>query len=156
MAIDATNQLLRDPNVQPTAEVIAQGLGKANDAFVKFAEGLQKYGITLMNWRYYKDGKSWLSKGEYKWTTARGADKVKPIFWLSIWDGFFKLGFYFGGEVREELLKLPISAAAKELIANAKPMGKTARFLPVVFDVTDEKQLNDVFLIAEYRKVKVK
>ena len=82
--------------------------------------------------------------------------KVKPIFWLSIWSGFFKIGFYFGGEVREELLKLPISAAAKELIANAKPMGKTARFMPVVFDVKDAAQLNDVFAIAEYRKEKVK
>ena len=156
MAINTDNQLLRDPNVQPTAEVIAQGLGKANDAFVKFADGLKKYGITLMDWRYYNDGKSWLSKGEYKWTTARGTNKVKPIFWLSIWDGFFKVGFYFGYDVQQDLLNLPISNEAKELIKNAKPMGKTMRFMPVVFDITSNKQLKDVYAIAEFRKIKVK
>jgi len=87
-------QLLRDPNIQPTNEVIAEGLGKSNDIFLLFVDGLKKYDISLMEWRYYNDGKAWLSKGEYKWTTPRGTNKVKPIFWLSIWAGFFRVSFF--------------------------------------------------------------
>lgn len=150
------NQLLRDPNIEPTDEVIAQALGNANYAFMKFVEGLQTHGITLMDWRYYNDGKAWLSKGEYKWTTPREAKKVKPIFWLSIWDGFFKVSFFFAESVQAELLSLPISEETKELITNAKQMGKTMRFMPVIFDIENDAQLSDVFAVAEFRKTRVK
>ena len=33
-------QLLRDPDIQPTSETIAEGLGSANDAYVKFISEL--------------------------------------------------------------------------------------------------------------------
>ena len=149
-------QLLRDPNTEPTSEVIAEGLGAANPVYIKFIEGLKDYDISLMDWRYYNDGKAWLSKGEYKWTTPRGANKVKPMFWLSIWDGFFKVSFFFGFDIQKELLELPISQNAKEIIKNAKPMGKTMRFMPVVFDIANEAQLGDIYILAEFRKVRVK
>jgi len=150
------NWLFKNPDIEPTAEFIAEGLGGANKAFVDLAGGLKQFGITLMDWRYYKDGNAWLTKGEYKWTTARGASKVKPIFWLSMWEGYFKVAFYFAYSIRDELLNLPISGEAKEIINNAKPMGKTMRFLPLVFDIENEMLLNDIYVIAEFRKVKIK
>jgi hypothetical protein len=154
--MNAERQLLREPDVFPVAEVIADGLGGANVAYVKFVDGLRNHGVSLMDWRYYNDGKAWLSKGEYKRTTARGTEKVKLIFWLSIWDGFFKVSFLFGFDMREELLSLPLGAETKELIKNATPMGKTARFMPVVLDITEESQLDDVYTLSEFRKMKVK
>ena len=150
-------QLLRDPDVKPTNERIAEGLGEAYAAYAKFVQELEEhYAITLMDWRYYHDGKAWLSKGEYKWTTPRGANKVKPIFWLSIWEGFFKTSFFFSTNLREELLSLPISRETKDIVANAKSMGKTMRFMPVVLDISNDKQLGDVYAIAEFRKIKMK
>ena len=147
-------QLLRDPEIQPTNEVIAEGLGEAYKTYVKFVNELkQRYGITLMDWRYYNDGKAWLSKGEYKWITPRGANKVKPIFWLSIWNGFFKVSFFFSYSIQEELLELPISQNAKEVINDANPMGKTMRFLPVVLDIANDSQLDDVYVLSEFRKI---
>ena len=148
-------QLLRDPEIRPSIEVIAEGLGTAYKAYAQFVKELEQYGITLIDWRYYTDGKAWLSKGEYKWTTKRGTNKVKPIFWLSIWSGFFKVSFFFGSDIQEELLNLPISQIAKELIKGAKPMGKTMRFLPLVFDISDEAQLNDLYILSEFRKTRV-
>jgi len=155
---DMTNeqQLLRDPDIQPTSEIIAEGLGEAYKAYTKFIEGLEHYDITLMDWQFYNDGKAWLSKGEYKWTTLRGANKVKPIFWLSVWNGFFRVSFFFGADLQEELSKLPISQNAKELICDAKPMGKTMRFVPVIFDVANEAQLSDLYILSEFRKTRVK
>jgi hypothetical protein len=32
-------------------------------------------------------------------------------------------------------------------------MGKTARFMPVVLDITDESQLGDVYTLSEFRKI---
>lgn len=82
-------QLLRGSSVKPTDDMIVDCLGPAGEVYTKFLEELKAYGISLMDWRFYNDGKAWLSKGEYKWMTARGTNKVKPIFWISIWDGFF-------------------------------------------------------------------
>ena len=145
-------QLLRDINIEPTAEIIAEGLGEANNAYIKFIDGLKGIGISLMDWRYYNDGKAWLTKGEYKWTTPRGANKVKPIFWMSIWEGFFKVSFFFSAEMQDKLLALPISREAESIIANSEPMGKTRKFLPVTFEVSEDKQLGDVYILAEFRK----
>jgi hypothetical protein len=149
-------QLLRNPEIQPTSEIIADGLGTAYKTYTKFMQELEHYKITLMDWRFYNDGKAWLSKGEYKWTTQRGANKVKPIFWLSIWRGFFRVSFFFSSDIQEELLQLSISQNAKELIRDASPMGKTMRFLPIVFDISNETQLSDLYILSEFRKIRVK
>lgn len=145
-------QLLRDPNIVPIAEVIADGLGTTNNVYIKFVEELKKQDISLMEWRYYNDGKAWLSKGEYKWTTTRGTNKVKPMFWLSIWDGFFKVSFFFNEKTRNQLLSLSISEETKEMIKNIKPNGDKMKFLSVIFDVDNVKQFNDIFVLSQFRK----
>lgn len=150
--MDKKQQLLRDASVKPTAELIAAGLGKVNTTYTKFLKELKKYDISLMDWRFYNDGKAWLTKGEYKWVTARGTNKVKPIFWLSIWNESFKVSFNFSEKKRDELLALPISETAKKMINATEPKGKTAKYLPVIFDISEESQLKDVFVVAEFRK----
>ena len=117
-------QLLRDSNIIPTDGIIFDGLGKASDVYKRFVEKLKEHNISLMDWRYYNDGKAWLSKGEYKWTTSRGTNKVKPIFWLSIWENFFKVSFFFSEKNKDNLLNLSISAETKELIKNIIQIGR--------------------------------
>lgn len=145
-------QLLRDPSQKPTPEIISNALGKANTVYLQFLKDLNSRNITLMGWRYYNDGKAWLNKGEYHWTTSRGTSKVKPLFWLSIWDSFFKVSFFFSQKTQAGLLSLPISPEAKQIIQNAKSQGKTTRFISVIFDIKDTSQLQDVYALAEYRK----
>jgi len=147
--------LLKDPNIEPTAEIIADGLGQANKVYTKFLCDLEQQDISLMEWRYYNDSKAWLSKGEYRWTTARGANKVKPLFWLSLWQGFFKIGFFFPEKLRKELQALPISKATKEIIKSAKGMGKQMKFFGLALEINDEKQLADVYTLAQFRKDKI-
>ena len=71
---------------------------------------------------------------------------------MSIWEGFFKVSFFFSEKIRADLLALPISKEAKEIIKSAKPMGKTMRFLPIIFEISDDKQLNDIYILAQFRK----
>lgn len=148
-------QLLRDPNTPPTPQNISEGLGNSYDVYVDFIKKLEDREITFMDWRYYNDGKSWLTKAEYKWTTARGTSKVKPIFWLSIWEGYFKVSFLFSNKIKDELLSLPLSQDVKKIINNTKPLGKTMQYLPIVLDVKTDKYLNDIYLLSEFRKNKI-
>jgi len=100
--MEGKKQLFRDKNVKPTEQLIAESLGEEYAIYQRFIETLENEGISLMDWRYYQDGKAWLSKGEYKWTTTRGTNKVKPIFWLSMWEDFFKVSFHFSEKVRTQ------------------------------------------------------
>lgn len=91
--MEGKKQLFRDKNVKPTEQLIAESLDEGYVIYQRFIETVENEGISLMDWRYYQDGKAWLSKGEYKWTTTRGTNKVKPIFWLSMWGASSKSPF---------------------------------------------------------------
>jgi len=150
--MEGKKQLFRDKNVKPTEQLIAESLGEEYAIYQRFIETIKNEGISLMDWRYYQDGKAWLSKGEYKWTTTRGTNKVKPIFWLSLWEGFFKVSFHFSEKVRTQLLSLPISEETKEAIYKAPTNGTKMKFFSVIFDVASDSPLNDIYQIAEFRK----
>lgn len=143
-------QLLRDADIEPTSEVIAKSLGNINDTYIKFMEGLKSHDIDVC-WRYYNDGKAWLGKALYKWTTIRGTKKEITIFWLSVWDGFFKVSIYIPEKVRAEALKLSLSAEVKGIIENAEQMGKL-KYFPVVFEICSDKLFDDIYTFIEFRK----
>lgn len=144
--------LFREATVAPTPAAIAAGLGEAAEVFEVFIKEMQQQQITLMDWRFYRDGQAWLSKGEYKWRTSRGTEKVRPIFWLSIWGGFFKVSFNFKEARRPQLLALPLSAETKTMIQQVPANGQKVKYLPVIFEVTKVEQLSDILLIAQLRK----
>ena len=144
------NQWLRDESIEPSSEVIAQGLGLANNAYVCFLEKLTDHGIVL-NWRYYHDGKSWLGKGLYQWTTIRGTQKETTAFWLSIWEGFFRIVLYIPEKCRAEVANLPLGDEVREKIADAKQIGKL-KFFPLIFDFCSEDSFDDVFVLIDFRK----
>lgn len=146
--------LLRDAASKPTEKMIFEGLGDTSSVYREFIKQLEKQSITLMDWRFYNDGKAWLTKGEYKWTTSRGTKKVKPIFWLSIWEGFFKVSFNFKAEIRAELLELALGKETKEMIRQVEVHGKKLKYIPIIFDVKASQQLADIYTIAEFRKQK--
>lgn len=143
-------QLLRNPDIQPSSDVLAKALGEANNAYNKFIDELDKRGIQL-EWRYYTDGKAWLGKGLYKWTGSRGGQKETTVFWLSVWDGFFKVSIFFPQKFREAVLSLLLDSEIKQRIENSQQMGKL-RFFPVVLDLYSEESIDKVFPLAEFKK----
>ena len=143
-------QLLRDPDIEPTDEVIAAALDVENSAYAAFIEGLKEHDLEI-EWRYYNDGKAWLGKGLYKWTTARGTRKEVTAFWLSIYNGFFKVTIYIPEKVRAEALALPLEDGVKQIIESAKQIGKL-KFFPVTFDLRSEELFKDLYTLADFRK----
>ena len=147
----AENQLLlRNPDIEPTSEIIAEALGEANGAYIKFIEGLQNHDIEV-NWRYYADGKAWLGKGLYKWMTIRGTQKETTAFWLSIWDGFFEVTIYISEKSRADALSLPLNDEIIKMIENGKQLGKL-KFFPVIFDLRSDELLDAIYILADFRK----
>ena len=58
-----------------------------------------------MEWRYYNDGKAWLCKV---------VNKKKTVFWLSIWEHYFKTSFYFTEKHLESIDALNIAYASRK------------------------------------------
>jgi len=143
-------QLLRDPDVEPTNEVIAKALGDANLAYLKLIDELKRHDIQV-EWRYYTDGKAWLSKGIYRSTGVRGGKKEITVFWLSIWEGFFRVTVYVPEKYREAVLALPLEMQVKQSIAEAKLMGKL-KFFYATFDVTSDSQFDSILLLSDFKK----
>ncbi len=149
MAINK-EQLLRNPNMQPTDDVIAKALGESNDTYIKFINEIASHDIHL-DWCYYNDGKAWLAKGLFKWTGVRGGQKETTVFWLSIWDGFFKVTIYFPEKARADVLNLLLDNEVKLIIEATQQMGKL-KYFPIVFDLCSDEMFEAVFLLADYRK----
>ncbi len=145
-----SEQLLRNPDIEPSLEIIAEGLCEANAAYLDFLKELKGHCIDL-EWRYYNDGSSWLGKGLYKWTGARGGQNEVTAFWLSIWEGFFKVTVYIPEKSRQDALCLPLSESGKELLENAKQIGKL-KFFPMIFDLNSHDLFTDVFTLIDFRK----
>ena len=145
-------QLFRDSEIEPTSELLAEGLGVAYRAYTKFNEEVINHDIEV-DWRFYNDGKAWLGKGLYKWTTSRGTQKEITAFWLSIWEDFFRVSFFVPEKYRDEVLSLSLSDEAKQMIEEAKQMGKL-KFFPLVFDLKTSRQFKDLYTLIDFKKAK--
>lgn len=115
-----------------------------NDVYEVFDVFMQtitdaEYGLSS-EWRYYNDGKSWLCKVSYK---------RKTIFWLSVWSGYFQIGFYFTEKHLEGIAALEIDEKTKEDFCLMKPVGK---LLPMVFKISRKEQLDDLLNVTAFKK----
>lgn len=134
--------LLKDPEQFPSDKVLKHVLG---DSVYNVLEALltviidKEYGLTV-EWRYYNDGKTWLGKVVYK---------KKTVFWLSVWESYFKAGFYFTAKHFEAIAALDISETIKDEFSKAKPSGK---LFPMIFDINTHDQLQDLLTVIYLKK----
>lgn len=150
-AKSSAQQLLRNPDIQLTDDVFAAALGPANSAYRKFVSELANHDIQL-EWRYYTDGKAWLAKGLYKWTGVRGGQKKTTVFWLSIWDGFFKVTIYIPEKSREDVLCLFLHDEARQMAEEARLMGERLSYFPLVFDLRSDELFEAILSLVDFKK----
>jgi hypothetical protein len=130
---------LNNPLVLPSEEVLASVLGSAMHAYSTLMERLAEGGMEPI-WNYYRDGTAWLCKVQFK---------KKTVFWLSVWDGFFRVGFYFTENTVEGLNPLPIHSSCFVQLREVKRVGK---FIPLSLEVREVVDLEDVLVVADYKK----
>lgn len=137
-----TRMLLRDPEIFPSDTVLKYALGDSVfSALESFCSTISndEYGLTI-EWRYYNDGKAWLAKVVHK---------KKTVCWLSIWDKFFKLGFYFTEKHLEAVSSLDIPETIITDCINAPRIGK---LIPMVIDVNSSEQLPYILTVVRFKK----
>lgn len=131
-------QLLKDSLIFPDEKVLENILW---NKYFLYQRLVQQTPELEYGWKYYNDGKAWLCK--------ISNSKKKTIFWLSVWEWYFKVSFYFTEKTRWGVLNLPIDEKLKEVFLNTSPTGK---LVPLIIDVFEEKQLSYLIKIVEYKK----
>ena len=147
---DHENLRLRDPEMTPTSEVLEQTLGGSYAAYEAFQDALPGLEIE-QEWQWYTPHKAWFAKGQHFWTTARETRKEKNLYWLYVYEGTFSVAVWFKEKNRAEVLSAGVSEKTKQLIRDAKTMGKLPTF-PVVFDVTTVEPLADIYVLLDCKK----
>jgi hypothetical protein len=108
--------LLADSAQFPTEEIVFSHIGASRSHWeALFGHIRSDYPEFVGEWKYYKDGKSWL------WKTVR---KSKTIFWLSVIRDSFTVTFYFGDKAEPLILASTLPASLKDSFQNGKRFGK--------------------------------
>jgi hypothetical protein len=131
--------LLNDEQQFPSDEVLAKHLGKAKSAWDAFASSPLAGHEATLEWRYYRDGHSWLCKVVWK---------KKTVCWVSIWRGHFKTTFYFTAKNDSDIEALSIASELKAAYRAHTPIGKLK---PMTVEVRNKKALQDVSTLMEYK-----
>jgi len=142
--------VLRDNTAQPTQELLEKVLGNSYLAYEEFQDTLADLEIE-QQWQWYAPYKAWFARGQYYWSTPRGTEKEKTLYWLYVFDSFFIISVWFKEKNRQELLNANVSDATKELIKTTSTMGKLPTF-PVEFNITNPNQLTDIYTLIKYKK----
>ena len=133
--------LLRNADTFPSDKVLKDALGNVYNVLDSFLGTITNEEYVLsFEWRYYNDGKAWLGKAQHK---------KKTVLWLSVWDGFFKVSFFFTEKHLEAIAALDISETVKNKFASEEPTG---RLLPMVIEVNNESQLKDLLTVVRFKK----
>lgn len=132
---------MKDPDAYPSNEILRIVL---KDIYPAYKETMKQitgadHGL-VPQWNYYKDGKAWLCKVGFK---------KKTVFWLSVWDGYFKAGFYFVERHCPGILELDIDKSIIEEFKSKKPFGT---LFPLAITITAKEQIKDLLAVIEYKK----
>jgi hypothetical protein len=131
--------VLKEPSISPTKKVLENALGRSYAVYEELINTITSEGL-MPQWKYYNDGKAWLCKVEYK---------KKTVFWLSVWDRYFKMGFYFTQKNCKGIYALDIDDNIKKEFEEHKPIGQ---LLPLALIINKKDQLKDALKIVEYKK----
>jgi len=133
---------LNNPDVFPSDSVLCQPLGRSKPAWDAFMLLLKNdYPQMSADWRYYNDGETWLCKV---------TQKANTIFWISAWDKFFKISFYFTAKAETAIGASGLSAELKYSFLH--PKGKC--LLRTV--TTEVRKKTDLRPIKELIEIKLK
>jgi hypothetical protein len=133
--------LLNDPGIPPSEDLLKNVLKTSYPAYKEMLEVITGEGYGLVpQWHYYKDGKAWLCKVGFK---------KKTVFWLSVWDRYFKAGFYFLERHCPGVLELDIDESIREEFKSKKPFGT---LFPLAIKITSKEQIKDLLAVIEYKK----
>lgn len=131
--------ILKDKNIFPTNEVLADVLEASFPAFETFSASAEAAGLTL-EWNYYNDGKAWLCKV---------LSKKKNLAWLVVYQNYFRTTSYFTEKHLDRIANMEITESIKEEFYRTKPSGK---LIPMSIVITEKEQVKDALSMILFKK----
>ena len=136
--------VLTDPNVQPTDELIFSIIGENSIYWQQIINYLySNYSDITEAWRFYNDGKCWLYR------TLR---KKMTNYWLGILKDTFRITFYLSDKAEVLIEESSLTESIKEEFWNAK-RSTFGRSITVV--VRSAEDVNNILKLIEI-KLKIK
>ena len=135
---------LSDPEQSPDDEILSGCLKRAKatwDGFLSLLE--ESYPAFSAEWRYYRDGKSWL----YKVTK-----KKKTICWVSVWAGAFKVTFYLSDKAEELITASKLNTECIDQFVHGRRYGKIRGVTVIARKKADLKAIRTLIEIKEQLK----
>lgn len=132
------NLELRDESVYPDDKILKGILGDSFSVYKKLLKLYNDNGLTP-EWRYYKDGKAWLSKVQ---------KEKKTIVWISAWKGYMQAAIYIPERLMEKVYNLPLNQSTINKIKNTKNVGKSK---PCIFEVRTQDILEDLNSVMQFK-----
>jgi len=133
--------LLKNPEIYPEPEVLQKALEDSFLVYTEMLETITGVGFELVpEWKYFNDGKAWSCKVCFK---------KKTVFWISVWEKFFKTAFYFTEKTGAGIAQLNIKQTIKDEFYQSKAIGK---LYPLILFMKKKEQLKDLYAITEYKK----
>ncbi len=100
------------------------------DAIRKFIR--ESIGETVEEWKYYGVKNGWVLKTFLK---------KRNLFFIGIYDGYFRISFVFGDKAVNTIMESNVSDVTKETLSEAR---KYAEGRGISFEIFDNKHLDDI------------
>lgn len=143
---------LKEKDIAPTADILQAVLSSDSyAAYEQLQETLPSLGMEQV-WQWYTPHKAWFARGQYFWTSPRGKNKEKTLYWLYVFEGYFTVAVWFKEKNRAELLSAGLSEQTKQRIQNAEDMGSAITF-PVLVDVKSLEPLAEIVALINCKKM---
>lgn len=131
---------LCDPDIYPSECLLEEILGESFHVYSSLLK-LYKANNMIYEWKYYRDGKAWLCKVQYK---------KRTIVWMSAWKGYIKATVYFPEKYMNDIYGLGISEAALDKIKNTRNTGKS---IPCIFEMKTKEVLKDFSTVMRLKVI---
>ena len=131
--------VLRDAEEYPSDDVLRRHLGRAMASWQALMAYVEEHDPALSGeWRYYKDGKSWLYKVTYKKLT---------LCWAAVFRGSFKTTCYFPDRAEPAITGSKLPKTYIDQYLNGRRYGTTRGITVEVRKVADLKATREMMEI---------
>ena len=131
--------VLRDSDEYPSDEVLQRHLGRAMASWRALVAYVDEHDPALSGeWRYYKDGKSWLYKATYKKLT---------LCWAAVFRGKYKTTCYFPDRAESLITASKLPKTYIDQYLNGHRYGKTRGITVEVRKLADLKATKECMAI---------
>jgi len=102
----------------------------------------ENIGETVEDWKYYGEKNGWVLKTYLK---------KRNLFFIGIYDDYFRIAFVFGDKTFKLIMESPVSIKTKKTLNEAK---KYAEGRAIHFEVRDDQDLEDIETLIRIQAIK--